>query len=84
VEVEAGFAVVGYSHLGTLKSFKVIMDQVQNLDGSTVDMISYDKSFKESLLRKSCLIFCWENPKVPLCYSRPFEMLGVWFGWFKS
>lgn len=39
--------VVGDSHLGTLKSFEVIKDQVQNLDGLTVDMISFDKSLKK-------------------------------------
>jgi len=63
VEVEAGFVVVGDSHLGTLKSFEVIKNQVQNLDGLTVDMISFDKSFKESPLRKCSLIFCREKPK---------------------
>ena len=63
VEVEAGLVVVGDSHLGTLKSFEVIKNQVQNLDGLTVDMISFDKSFKESPLRKCSLIFCREKPK---------------------
>jgi hypothetical protein len=63
MEVEAGLVVVRDSHLGTLKSFEVIKNQVQNFYGLTVDMVSFDKGFKKSPLRKCSLIFCREIPK---------------------
>ena len=66
VEVKARLVVVRYGDLRTLKSFKVVEDQMLDFNLGAVDMISLGKALDESPL-----IFCQETPKILL-------ILGVW------